>query len=190
MPGVGAPRKRVYLQSAICTVPITFISCRDELQLRFPGGIGLACPFFMPREIVNDGSWPHPARLPLGAGWTGVCGAPAQAENAEAVPKAVVDPSHIRDFCNLGYANACPHLPFNRDWDAIRFSIAVVSVHQITICYACELNHAPIEHGTLTYNLADEVWRDAHPDERVRRLAASFLHAYRMRQATPLFDAV
>ena len=144
-------------------------------------GILLACPYFVPREIVNDGSWPHPARLPLGAGWSGACCATEQEAAAE-----VVDAAHVRDFCNLGYATACPHLPSSRDWDAIRFSVAGLSPEQITLCYVCELGHAPVEHGTLTYDLGGEVWRDAPPDPRVHRLATSYLHAYRTRQVGAL----
>ncbi len=96
----------------------------------------------------------------------------------------------IRDFCNLGYATGCPHLPGFRDWDAVRFSVASTTANQITLCYVCELAHAPKAHGTLTYDLAAEVWRDspeatseAARDARVRRLATSYLQAYRMRQS-------
>jgi hypothetical protein len=138
----------------------------------------LACPFFVPREIVsqtmNDGSWPHPSRLPLGAGWTGTCRASGQ---EQAVPD-----THIREFCNLGYATTCPHLPQQRDWDAVRFSVARVSHEQITICFTCELAHAPIEHGKLTFDLVSEAWLEPHSDSRILTLASSFLYAYRARQ--------
>ena len=135
----------------------------------------MACPFFVPREMVNDGSWPHPARLPLGAGWSGTCCASALETSAE------VDPAYVRDFCNLGYATACPHLPRTRDWDAVRFSVAGFSADRITLCYVCELGHAPVEHGTLTYDLGGEAWRDTPADPRVQRLATSYLRAYRTR---------
>jgi hypothetical protein len=143
--------------------------------MTFSRGISLACPYFIPREILNDGSWPHPSRLPLGAGWSGACCA-----SGNEVPAAE---AHIREFCNLGYAIACPHLPQSRDWDAVRFSVASSGPDQITLRYACELGHAPAAHGTLTYELTSESWRDAHPDARVQRLATSFLHAYRVRQS-------
>jgi len=96
----------------------------------------------------------------------------------------------IRDFCNLGYATACPHLPSSRDWDAVRFSVASTTADQVTLSYVCELAHAPKAHGILTYDLAAEVWRDSPEarsevaqDPRVRRLAASYLQAYRTRQS-------
>jgi len=138
----------------------------------------LACPFFVPLGIVNDGSWPHPSRLPLGAGWTGNCRASGQ--------ELAASDAHIREFCNLGYATACPHLPQRRDWDAVRFSVARASRDQFTICYVCESGHAPIEHGELIFDLASEVWLQPHPDLRVLTLATCFLHAYRARQSALL----
>lgn len=140
----------------------------------------MACPYFVPREIVYDIAWPHPARLPLGAGWTGSCCA-AGPDESVATP---IDVSYVRDFCNLGYASACPYLPATREWDAIRFSVAGASAGQITFTYICERNHAPAAHGTMTYDFAAEAWRDAHPDPRVLRLAASYLRAYRARQSS------
>ena len=141
----------------------------------FLRGTRLACPFFVPLEMVNDGSWTHPSRLPLGAGWTGNCRASGR--------ELAASDAHIREFCNLGYATVCPHLPRRRDWDAVRFSIAHVSREQVTICFTCELDHAPIEHGKLTFDLAGEVWVNAHahPDPRVLRLATCYLQAYRAR---------
>lgn len=138
----------------------------------------LACPFFVPLEIVNDGSWSHPSRLPLGAGWTGSCRASGH--------ELATSDQHVREFCNLGYATACPHLPHDRDWDAVRFSIARAGREQVTICFTCELDHAPIEQGKLTFDLANEAWLNPHPDPRVLRLAASYLQAYRARQNTVL----
>ena len=135
----------------------------------------MACPYFVPLAILNDGSWPHPSRLPLGAGWTGNCRASGQ---EVAAPVA-----HIREFCNLGYAAGCPCLPERRDWDAIRFSVACAGHDQITICFVCELDHAPIEHGKLTFDLVKEGWLDMHADARIATLAASYLHTYRTRQS-------
>jgi len=135
----------------------------------------LACPFFVPREIVNDGSWPHPSRLPLGAGWIGSCCASGQ--------ELTVSDTQVREFCNLGYATACPHLPRRCDWDAVRFSVARVSRDEVTICFVCELAHAPIEHGELTFDLANQIWLTPHADTRVQRLAICYLETYRTRTA-------
>ena len=134
----------------------------------------MACPFFVPLEIVNDGSWPHPSRLPLGAGWTGNCRASGREEAAS--------DAHVREFCNLGYAAACPHLPQHRDWDAVRFSVANANANQLTLCYVCELAHAPIRHGKLTFDLATGIWLSVQPDPRVLTLADAYLQTYRARQ--------
>lgn len=161
----------------------------------------MACPFFVPLEMISDGSWPHPSRLPLGAGWRGNCGA--------ATAELPASEDQVRDFCNLGYAAACPRLPQRREWDAVRFSIAHVSPEHVTICFVCELAHAPIESGNLTFDLTGKVLLDAnvnshadsrvdsnvdsrvdshfdshldsHHDPRVVRLATSYLQAYRAR---------
>jgi hypothetical protein len=140
----------------------------------------LACPFFVPREILNDGSWPHPSRLPLGAGWKGQCCASDQTLSP--------DDLQIREFCNLGYATRCPHLPAQRDWDAIRFAVASTSDEQITVSYSCELGHAPKEHGNMTFDLSREIWLNTHSDARVRRLADAFLQTYRSRVATAVIE--
>jgi hypothetical protein len=134
----------------------------------------LACPYFVPREIVNDGSWLHPSRLPLGAGWSGRCGASGQ----ETTPSDFV----LHELCNLGNAAACPHLPRGRDWDAVRFSVAHTSSDQITLWYVCELAHAPIEHGKLTFDCVEGRWLNPHADARVQRLAVCYLETYRSRK--------
>jgi hypothetical protein len=133
----------------------------------------LACPYFVPREIVNDGSWIHPSRLPLGAGWSGQCCASGQ----ESTPSEM----ELHEFCNLGNATGCSHLPRERDWDAIRFSVARTSLDRIELCYVCEFAHAPIEHGKLIFDCATERWTSAHPDPRVQRLAVSYIESYRSR---------
>jgi hypothetical protein len=158
---------------------LPFISC-PALQWLFSGIQTLACPFFVPLQIVHDGSWLHPSRLPLGAGWTGDCCAAGERLSAS--------DTQIREFCNLGYATACPHLPAGRDWDAVRFSVANTNINarQFTLWYTCELAHAPIEHGKLTFNLASGECLTPHADSRVHRLATSYVESYRARNRKSL----
>ena len=134
----------------------------------------MACPFFVPRELVSGGSWPHPARLPLGGGWKGGCCASGS--------EITAPEESVREFCNLGYAAACPQLPAERDWDAIRFSVAHANSGQLTLWYVCEAGHAPRKHGQLTFDLDREVWLNPHGDVRVQRLADSYVRAFRSRQ--------
>src|SRR5205823_6053710 len=133
----------------------------------------LACPYFVPRAIVNDGSWLHPSRLPLGAGWTGDCCASGT--------ETLADDVAIHQYCNLGNATLCPQLPTDRDWDAIRFSVAGTSHDQITLWYVCERSHAPAAFGNLIFDRVVESWMNPHPDGRVQRLADCYLETYRAR---------
>ena len=158
------------------------IHTTPRVTMTFLPESALACPYFVPREIVNDGSWLHPARLPLGAGWSGHCCATVQ----ETTPSDAA----IRELCNLGNATACPHLPRERDWDAVRFSVAHISQGQITLWYVCERAHAPIEHGKLTFDLVAQDWQNPHPDARVHRLANCYLETYRSRQNPEMMTSV
>ena len=66
--------------------------------------------------------------------------------------------------------------------------MARTSDQQIILSYSCERDHAPKEHGTMTFDLKGETWLIAHADERVRRLADSYLQSYRARQASTLIE--
>ena len=143
--------------------------------MAFLRGMSLACPFFVPLEIVNDGSWSHPSRLPLGAGWSGNCCASGD--------EVAASDAHLHEFCNLGYATTCPHLPQHRDWDAIRFSVAQAGSEQVTLNFVCELGHAPMEHGKLTFDLRNGLSKDEHTDPRVLTLASRYIETYRMRRS-------
>lgn len=85
-------------------------------------------------------------------------------------------------MCNLGYAMDCPRLPANRDWDAVRFSVCGSGPEQITLAYVCERNHAPAEHGRLTFDLAGGLWRERPADLRLERLANCYLETWRAKQ--------
>lgn len=149
----------------------------------------MACPFFMPVEKLENGSWPHANRLPLGGGWSGHCTAPGH-ENT------VPSQDDLREYCNLGYAANCRLLPRERVWDSIRFGARTVFVDgknlmggQIQIRYVCEREHLPVEHGTLTFDSLAAHWELKHSDDRVQRMAECFLASYlekrKKREANP-----
>ena len=138
----------------------------------------MACPFFMPVEKLENGAWLHASRLPLGCGWTGRCTAPGH-ENA------VPSQDELRDFCNLGYAEGCAHLPRQRVWDSVRFGARTVPSDgknftggHIQIHYVCERDHRPVEHGTLKFDAVTAQWELRHRDNRVQRMAECFLASY------------
>ena len=133
----------------------------------------MACPFFMPTRKSEEALWIHPSRLPLGAGWEGNCTAPG-------ADGTIVSGDQLA-HCNLGYANDCPRLPNDREWDAVRF--AVTSEHESRIClaYVCERNHLPSEHGRLEYNVSQRDWLNPHADARVQKMAECFLESWLMK---------
>src|SRR5258708_24784684 len=108
----------------------------------------------MPMEKLEGGAWMHPARLPLGAGWSGHCAAPGHEGE---VPAQDV----LHDSCNLGYAAKCSWLPQQRIWDAVRFAVTVegnaasqalganggATTRSIRLRYVCERDYRPLELG-------------------------------------------
>lgn len=138
----------------------------------------MACPFFMPTQRAQDIAWLHPARLPLGAGWEGLCTVghygPIQPTSGE-----------LREFCNLGYAAGCPRLPEQRAYDAVRFCIARERGSRTMVQYVCEAGHCPAGHGILEYDRLSQSWSVSHPDPRIQKMADCYLQSYLVRKITP-----
>ena len=134
----------------------------------------MACPFFMPVQKL-DGTWPHPPRLPLGSGWDGLCCAPGH-EGAQ--------PSReeLHEFCNLGYAAKCSRLPRERDWDAVRFSVARDQGSRLLLWFVCETDHRPTNHGTLEYDADRKQWISSHPHPRIQKMLECYLQSYLQRR--------
>ena len=150
----------------------------------------MACPFFMPLSRLENGTWPHPARLPLGGGWCGHCTAPGH--EGEAPPQDVLEA-----FCNLGYASSCPWSPAERIWDAVRFAVcapteapkalpqgaASLSARVLVLRYVCEKNNRPMDFGDLQFDLSQAVWLRRHGDARIQKMAECFLESYLRKKA-------
>ncbi|MGE5206200.1 MAG: hypothetical protein ACM3PW_11320, partial [Chlamydiota bacterium] len=135
----------------------------------------LACPYFMPSAKFEAIAWPHRARLPLGDGWQGHCTAPGQ-------EGFTPSPEELANFCNLGYARGCPHLPPDRAWDAVRFCVARDNDNLVTVLYVCERDYRPAAHGALEYDSALARWRASHPDPRLQKMAECYLECYLLRR--------
>jgi hypothetical protein len=145
----------------------------------------MSCPFFMPMEKLEGGTWPHPARLPLGCGWTGYCTAPGHEG----------DRLEMEDLhnCNLGYADSCGRRPLVRVWDAVRFAVRAnalragsndgESIGRIELQYVCERESRPVEHGTLEFDAVGLKWLRSHGDARVQKMAECFLDGVLARRA-------
>lgn len=145
----------------------------------------VACPYFMPIAKLA-GSWPHPARLPLGCGWSGHCTAPG---HEQAVPSQDV----METFCNLGYASSCGWAPAERRWDAVRFAVAAPakvsrelnttsaersSGRILRLNYVCEQANRPADHGELEFDLSTATWLRPHEDGRIQKMAECFVESY------------
>ena len=131
----------------------------------------MACPFFIPTERL-DGVFAFPDRLPLAAGYSGVCGAPGQ---------MLVRPAdeELREHCNLGHAS-CARLPLERAADSVRF-IAKIEKHMVTLQYVFEKGCRPAGSGTLVYDERQQRWMSEIADEKLQRQAESYLRAWRGR---------
>jgi hypothetical protein len=135
----------------------------------------LSCPYFIPTERFDDGGFVHPARLPLGAGYRGLCGAPGH-------DGAIPSDEELKQSCNLGYARNCSRLPLDRDCDSVRFSIMRDRDGQISLCWVSELNYLPRGNGSLEYDSLLQRWVALHPEARVQLLAECFLQSYLSRR--------
>jgi hypothetical protein len=140
----------------------------------------VACPYFMPIARLENGSWPHPSRLPLGAGWSGHCTAPG---HEQSVPSDAV----LESFCNLGYATNCSWAPQQRSCDSVRFAIAAPEkkldhnsepARILRVTYVCERDHRPAGHGELEFDLLTSTWLLRHQDVRIQKMAECFLETY------------
>ena len=139
----------------------------------------------MPVARLENGSWPHPSRLPLGCGWSGYCTAP---EHEGQTPSQDV----LESLCNLGYAGHCAWAPSHRNWDAVRFAVVSPEITNapqengnsspaaltLQLHYVCERDHLPVEDGKLLFELNDAVWLRRHEDPRVQKMAQCFLESY------------
>jgi len=131
----------------------------------------VACPYFMPTERLFEGAWIHPTRLPLGSGWTGHCTAPG---HEGVTPEAET----LHQQCTLGYASSCPHLPEQRDADAVRFSVLRENESRISLVYVFERNHEPAGHGNLEFRVQDRTCMNAHADARIQKMAECYLESW------------
>lgn len=144
----------------------------------------------MPVQKLENGKWPHPARLPLGCGWSGHCTAPGHEGQ---IPSQDV----VEAFCNLGYASSCMWAPDLRLWDAVRFAVSApldakglnkVSPSNgpariLRLAYVCERDHRPVTNGELQFDLARAAWLQPHEDQRIQKMAECFLETYLKRKA-------
>jgi hypothetical protein len=151
----------------------------------------MACPFFMPVTRLENGSWPFPARLPLGSGWSGHC-------TASGHEGETPTPEELERFCNLGYATGCSRLPRDRSCDSVRFAVGKSAVlptdgeasnRVLQLRYVRERDHRPVDHGSLEYDAGKGSWMQRHHDERVQKMAECFLESLLKKRSLQSEDA-
>ena len=128
----------------------------------------------MPDVRCDHILWPHPARLPLGCGYTGHCSAPGHEGTQPS-------DSELKDQCNLGYAR-CGRLPADRPADAVRYIVSLEGEERIVITYIIERDHAPVDTGCAEYDRAAGAFRVPHADPRIQKQMECYLASYLMRR--------
>jgi len=111
---------------------------------RHVGLVPVPCPYFLPQAPLQETKWAVPPRAPLGVLHAGEC-------RAGTVPQVA---DHER--CNFGYARGeCGKFPSDAAVDAVRFAVDSREPGLVRILYVLEREHAPLEHGRLTFSIAD-----------------------------------
>ncbi len=132
----------------------------------------MACPFFVPMRVLDQGGWINPPRMPLVEPYYGRCVArPADPFSA---PETVQ-----RELCNCGYARGqCDRFPEFSAADAVRFSVKADRGGLLRLVYVMEKDHAPVEHGELEYDGGVS----GHTSELLQAQARAFAESYLRRR--------
>ena len=144
----------------------------------------MACPFFMPTEVCNEPLWPHPQRLPLGAGYFGYCTANGDAgQEPGARELRAPDARQLQDCCNMGYARSCSCLPHDRTADANHYFVARAG-NELIITYCSERDHAPAGNGVLRFDSVVKQWAERHENACLQRQAECAVESFLKRCAS------
>lgn len=125
----------------------------------------------MPDTRADAELWPHRQRLPLGDGFVGRCMAPGR-------DGVTPDEAALKEFCNIGYASGCAHLPADRKADVVRFAVVRDGGDTLSLDWVLERAHLPVEHGKLEYDAREARWHVLHGDRCVQRMAECFMETY------------
>ena len=147
-------------------------------------GGSLACPFFMPTHVCSEPLWPHPQRLPLGAGYFGYCTADGNTSPEPGTRELrAPDARQLKDCCNMGYARSCARLPQDRTADANRFFVARAG-NELIVTYCSERDHAPAGNGVLHFDPVVKQWAERHPNVCLQRQAECAVESFLRRCAS------
>jgi len=82
----------------------------------------------------------------------------------------------------MGYAAKCTRLPVQRQFDAVRFSIASDRNQHLMVSCVGESAHLPVEHKQLEFDASQMQWIEMHPDPRIQKLAECYIQSYLQRR--------
>ena len=134
----------------------------------------MACPFFAPCRRLENTDWVRPPRYPLGDLFSGTCHASA--------PN--LTEGHQEECCNFGYARTrCDRFPGGSAADAVRFSVTDDTPDRLAVVYVVEKDHAPADHGTLEYDVADASLDGSPISDVLAQQARAFIESYLRRRA-------
>jgi hypothetical protein len=132
----------------------------------------MACPYFLPTEVLPATRWSGKLRPPLGELYRGQCR--AHAGEDEPPPEGL-----LAEVCNLGYAGErCPRFRSAGGPDAVRFTIAGDDGRQVRIRYTIEQGHLPCDHGSLEYSRHAGTWVGLESDTLLFHQADAYLRSY------------
>jgi hypothetical protein len=92
--------------------------------------------------------------------------------------EATPSETELRDFCNIGYAGGCAHMPATRCADGLRFAVARDEKSTIVLHYVTEREHEPVEYGRLEYDCQTQKWLAPMRDPCLQRQAECFITVY------------
>ena len=84
----------------------------------------------------------------------------------------------------MGYAAKCVRLPLNRQFDAVRFSVASDQNQRLLVSCVGESAHLPVEHRQLEFDVLQMQWITPHPDPRMQKMAECYVEAYLQRRTS------
>jgi hypothetical protein len=81
------------------------------------------------------------------------------------------------------------HRPGDRDYDAVRFSVARDQGSRLLLWFVCETGHRPAKHGTVEYDVEHGTWilsdSDQRIDPNIQKMLECYVQSYLQRRIQP-----
>jgi len=90
----------------------------------------------------------------------------------------------------MGYAAKCSRLPVDREFDAVRISVARDQGVRLQMWFVCEIGHRPAKHGTVEYDVEHQQWTSPPSDPRIQRMLECYVQSYLKRRIQSTMTAL